>query len=175
MMQVTEEVFLSEIHTKLNDLNDAAQTAVTIVASLESNPRERTPNGRSHSTGKVTMETPMRPQRTASDTNYQAKRTADNCLKSGQITQMHEMLLAQISKSESLMQDHAILQRTLYKYEQTLADLDSAFRNTNSGDMVSDLKRITEKQLKEIVMLQREIEMVKEPKRKGELDNHLWA
>lgn len=44
--------------------------------------------------------------------------------------------------------------------------------------MVSDLKRIAEKQLKEIVMLQREIEMVNESKRKAghiELDNPVWS
>ncbi len=59
------------------------------------------------------------------------------------------------------MQDNAILQRTLYKYEQTLNDLDSAFRGAQGNDVILDLKRITEKQLKEIVMLQKEIEIVK--------------
>ena len=52
------------------------------------------------------------------------------------------------------MQDHAILQRTLYKYEQTLSDLDSVFRNgSQGGDVMAELKRVTDKQLKEIVML----------------------
>ncbi len=81
------------------------------------------------------------------------------------------------------MQDHAILQRTLYKYEQTLADLDGAFRQSNGGEMVSDLKRIAEKQLKEIVMLQKEIDMVNQTpnqsqfKRQNfiELDNPIWS
>jgi hypothetical protein len=59
------------------------------------------------------------------------------------------------------MQDNAILQRTLYKYEQTLNDLDSVFRGSHGNDVILDLKRITEKQLKEIVMLQKEIEIVK--------------
>jgi hypothetical protein len=62
MMQVTEEVFLSEIHSKLNELNDVTQLAMTVAAASDQQERqrERTPNGRSHSTGKVTMETPMR-------------------------------------------------------------------------------------------------------------------
>ena len=59
------------------------------------------------------------------------------------------------------MQDNAILQRTLYKYEYTLNDLDSVFRGAHGNDVILDLKRITEKQLKEIVMLQKEVEIVK--------------
>ena len=65
------------------------------------------------------------------------------------------------------------------------------FRGTHSnGDMVADLKRIADKQLKEIVMLQKEIEIVKYNSSTGnsnnqqfqgrcsnniELDNHLWS
>lgn len=42
-----------------------------------------------------------------------------------------------------------------------MSDLDAVFTNNGSSDMVIDLKRIAEKQLKEIVMLQKEIEIVK--------------
>jgi hypothetical protein len=42
-----------------------------------------------------------------------------------------------------------------------LSDLDAVFTNNGNSDMVIDLKRIAEKQLKEIVMLQKEIEIVK--------------
>ena len=60
------------------------------------------------------------------------------------------------------MQDNALLQRTLYKYESTLEELDSVLRETENADVILDLKRIAEKQLKEIVMLQREVEIVKQ-------------
>ena len=96
----------------------------------------------------------------------------------------------EISKSESIMQDNAILQRTLYKYEQTIADFDSVLRGSRGGDMAMDLKKIAEKQLKEIVMLQKEIEIVKynsnqqlktadntrrKPENQMELDNRVWS
>ena len=52
------------------------------------------------------------------------------------------------------MQDHAILQRTLYKYEQTMLDLNGAIKGKHhSKDTIIDLKRITDKQLKEIITL----------------------
>lgn len=51
------------------------------------------------------------------------------------------------------MQDHGILQRTLYKYEATISDFDAALRGSHNGDKILDLKKIAEKQLKEIVML----------------------
>ena len=85
------------------------------------------------------------------------------------------------------MQDNAILQRTLYKFEATIADFDSALRGSHNGDKILDLKKIAEKQLKEIVMLQKEIDIVKynsnshtpNTRRKGvhmvELDNQIWS
>jgi len=39
MMQVTEEVFLSEIHSKLNELNDLTQLAVTVAAACDQQER----------------------------------------------------------------------------------------------------------------------------------------
>ena len=71
------------------------------------------------------------------------------------------MLLQQVSKAESLMQDNALLQRTLYKYESTLSELDDVLRDSQNADIILDLKKIAEKQLREIVMLQKEVETVK--------------
>ncbi len=59
------------------------------------------------------------------------------------------------------MQDNAILQRTLYKYETTIAELDNVLRDTPNSDLILELKRIAEQQLQEIVSLQREVEIVK--------------
>jgi hypothetical protein len=51
------------------------------------------------------------------------------------------------------MQDNAILQRTLHKYESTLSELDGVLREADNGNVILDLKRIAENQLKEIVSL----------------------
>jgi hypothetical protein len=59
------------------------------------------------------------------------------------------------------MQDNALLQRTLYKYETTLAELDSVLRENKNSDVIMELKKITDRQLKEIVLLQKEVEIVK--------------
>jgi hypothetical protein len=70
-----------------------------------------------------------------------------------------------------------------------LNDLDSVFRGAHGNDIILDLKRITEKQLKEIVMLQKEIEIVKynsngttsphsfnnTRRGKHDLDNDVWS
>ena len=37
--------------------------------------------------------------------------------------------MEQISRSETLMQDNALMQRSLYKYETTLAELDVVLRS----------------------------------------------
>ena len=45
------------------------------------------------------------------------------------------------------MQDNAILQRALYKYETTISELDNVLRatpNAPNSDLVLDLKRIAE-------------------------------
>lgn len=52
--------------------------------------------------------------------------------------------MQQVSKAESLMQDNAILQRTLYKYETTIAELDNVLRDTPNSDLILELKRIAE-------------------------------
>jgi len=59
------------------------------------------------------------------------------------------------------MQDNALLQRTLYKYETTLGELDNVLRDNTNSDIIIELKRIAEKQLKEIILLQKEVETVR--------------
>ena len=57
------------------------------------------------------------------------------------------------------MQDNALLQKTLYKYETTLSELDIIFRSDDRDGIIYDLKKLTENQLKEILSMQKEIEM----------------
>lgn len=52
------------------------------------------------------------------------------------------------------MKDNSIMQRAIYKYETTLADFDSVLNGGHkSNEIVIELKRIAEKQLKEIISL----------------------
>lgn len=69
---------------------------------------------------------------------------------------LHELLLDQITKSETLMQDNALMQRSLYKYETTLAELDIILRNEARDQVIYDLKKLVENQLKQIVSLQKD-------------------
>lgn len=46
------------------------------------------------------------------------RRTADIYLRSQNINDLHVMILEQISKVDTLMQDNALLQRQLYEVEQ---------------------------------------------------------
>ena len=49
---MSEDVFLNEIHSKLNDVDEAIAMANSIAYMVEKNSqRERTPNGRDHSNG----------------------------------------------------------------------------------------------------------------------------
>jgi hypothetical protein len=43
------------------------------------------------------------------DNNYQIKRQADNMLRSGQAQNLHQMIMQQVTRCESLMQDNALL------------------------------------------------------------------
>lgn len=61
--------------------------------------------------------------------------------------------MEQISRSETLMQDNALMQRSLYKYETTLAELDVILRNEQRDSQVYELKKLVENQLKQIVSL----------------------
>ena len=42
------------------------------------------------------------------------------------------------------MQDNALLQRTLYKYESTLTEMDIIFRSDERDAIVYDLKKLIE-------------------------------
>ena len=69
------------------------------------------------------------------------------------------------------MEDNANLQRTIYKYEATLAQLDSILRNKGNDskdDVIFELKKLTENQLKEIVKLQEDLGMYR--KKMGAID-----
>ena len=69
------------------------------------------------------------------------------------------------------MEDNANLQRTIYKYEATLAQLDSILRNKGNDskdDVIFELKKLTENQLKEIVKLQEDLGMYR--KKMGNID-----
>jgi hypothetical protein len=87
------------------------------------------------------------------DSNYQIKRNADNMLRQNHCSGLHELLLDQITKSETLMQDNALMQRSLYKYETTLAELDIILRNEARDQVIYDLKKLVETQLKQIIVL----------------------
>ena len=56
------------------------------------------------------------------------------------------------------MQDNALMQRSLYKYETTLAELDIILRNEARDQVIYDLKKLVESQLKQIVNLQKDAE-----------------
>lgn len=66
--------------------------------------------------------------------------------------------MEQISRSETLMQDNALMQRSLYKYETTLAELDVILRGEQRDQAIFELKKLVENQLKQIVSLQQESE-----------------
>lgn len=62
------------------------------------------------------------------DSNYQIKRSADHMLRQNHTSGLHDLLMEQITRSETLMGDNALMQRQLYKYETTLAELDVILR-----------------------------------------------
>ena len=53
------------------------------------------------------------------------------------------------------------MQRSLYKYETTLAELDVILRNEARDQVIYDLKKLVENQLKQIINLQKDSEMGK--------------
>lgn len=57
------------------------------------------------------------------------------------------------------MQDNALMQKTLYKYETTLSEMDIIFRSDDNSGIIFDLKKLAETQLKEIISLQKELEL----------------
>mmetsp|Transcript_9740 Transcript_9740/g.9488 ORF Transcript_9740/g.9488 Transcript_9740/m.9488 type:complete len:152 (+) Transcript_9740:1686-2141(+) len=88
------------------------------------------------------------------DQNYHIKRTADNFLRTGQMEGLHDLLLQQISKSEALVQQNGMLSKNILQFEGALQELDDIYRESerkNSNEF--DLKKLVEKQLKEIMNL----------------------
>lgn len=61
---------------------------------------------------------------------------------------LHELLMEQLTKSETLMGDNALMQRQLYKYETTLAELDVILRSEKRDQSIFELKKLVEQQLK---------------------------
>ena len=50
------------------------------------------------------------------------------------------------------------MQRTLFKYESTLNELDIVFKNNDREAVMYDLKKLCDAQMKEILILQRELD-----------------
>jgi len=50
------------------------------------------------------------------------------------------------------------MQRTLFKYESTLNELDIVFKNNDREAVMYDLKKLCDVQMKEILILQRELD-----------------
>ncbi len=96
--------------------------------------------------------------------NYQIKRAADNVLSGGDPEQLYALLSDQFSRTDALMQDNALLQRAVHKYESTYAELDSIFRQDDRDRMICDLRRLADKQVNDIVNLQRELEYIRNKK-----------
>jgi len=69
-------------------------------------------------------------------------------LRQNHTTGLHELILDQITRSETLMNDNALMQRQLYKYETTLAELDVILRGDKRDKSIHELKKLVEGQLK---------------------------
>ena len=57
---------------------------------------------------------------------------------------IHELLMEQITRSETLMNENAIMTRQLYKYETTLAEFDVILRADKRDQQVLELKKLVE-------------------------------
>jgi len=55
--------------------------------------------------------------------------------------QIHDMLVEVVNRTEVLMNDNALLQRQIYKYETAAAEVDSALKTVKAE---IDLKRLCE-------------------------------
>ena len=95
------------------------------------------------------------------DSNYQIKRNADSMLRQNHTSGIHELLMEQITRSETLMNENAIMQRQLYKYETTLAEFDVILRSDKRDQQVFELKKLVESQLKQIIQLQKDVELTR--------------
>ena len=65
-------------------------------------------------------------------------------LRTNHTSGLHDLLLEQVNRSETLMNDNALMQRQLYKYETTLAELDVILRSEKRDQQVFELKKIIE-------------------------------
>jgi len=58
--------------------------------------------------------------------------------------------MQQVTRCESLMQDNALLQREIYKHENTMAEMDQIFRvGRKRDDVIYDLKKMVENMQKQ--------------------------
>ena len=130
------------------------------------------PNPRDDSTSPLRNPSPLgnpqltKPNRsvetkTSHDTNYQIKRNADQMLRQNHASGLHELVLEQVTMSETLMNDNAMMQRQLYKYETTMAELDVCLRADKRDQSNFELKKLVENQLKQIIALQKEVELAR--------------
>jgi hypothetical protein len=65
--------------------------------------------------------------------NYQMKLNADELLRKRSANGLYDLLMHQVQKAESLMQDNALLQRTIYKYENTVSEISHIY--SGQGDV----------------------------------------
>ena len=152
----SEEALQSEILIQLAEIRALIALATEIgMLSSNSGGMERTARSRSRSPvqpskfdGPSSLMSGQNLSKNFHDSNYQIKRNADNLLRQNQANGLHELLMEQISRSETLMQDNALMQRSLYKYETTLAELDVILRNEQRDSQVYELKKLVENQLK---------------------------
>ena len=144
-----------------------AQSSITHTARQQSTSKvaER---GSSHSpdtvnkTGGTGRASPMQGGKTCLESNYQIKRGADQMLRQNHTSGLHDLVLEQITRSETLMNDNALMQRQLYKYETTLAELDVILRSDKRDKSIFELKKLVESQLKQILVLQKELEQARQ-------------
>ncbi len=66
-------------------------------------------------------------------------------LNGGNPEQLYALLSEQVARTETLMQDNALLQRTVHKYESTFAELDQLFRQDEKDKIILDMKRLSDK------------------------------
>lgn len=61
-------------------------------------------------------------------------------------------------RSETLMNEKVLMQRRLYTYEVTLAELDKSIKSEKRSKTIYELKKLVETQLKQILELQEQLD-----------------
>lgn len=89
-------------------------------------------------------------EKIVSESSYSVKRNADEMLRQNHTSGIYKLLCEKIQHSEILMNENAHLKRTIYKYEVSLSEVNSALRKPISE---SELKKIISTQTKQIVSL----------------------